>query len=257
MATKTGAAHPGENKSHDVSGEARNENARFARGDAEHDDDKRDEASLDAKVLAKASDKKALRRKTPRKGESGDRAERTRPSAGAMVAVGAAGVAVGVAAMIGRKVAVQAPTALAGDWDVALAAEHAAVIKIFDALENTTIKNVGRRMLMLVQLKHALGKHTLQEENVIYPALRDAGQVDEADALNHDHGYVKQYLYEMETCPKDSESFLDIVRKFRVDFEKHAREEEVTLFPLLKAESSPEMNRKLTMMMNKEGFKLA
>ena len=178
-------------------------------------------------------------------------------STGALLGAAAAGVAVGVAAMIGRKIVVQAPTALAGDWDAALAVEHAAIIKIFDALETTTIKNTGKRTMMLAQLKHALAKHALQEENVIYPALRDAGQTEAADGLNQDHGYVKQYLYELENCPKSSEQFLGILRKFRTDLEKHVRQEEDQLFPALKAQLPPEMNNKLTIAMNKEGFKLA
>ncbi len=174
-----------------------------------------------------------------------------------LIVAGAAGVAIGVAAMIGRKVAVQAPTLLAGDWDKALAAEHAAVIKVFDAIEATTRKNTTRRTVLLAQLKHALAKHALQEENAVYPALRDSGKSDAADHLNHDHGYVKQYLYELRNCPKDSERFMEIVRKFRTDLEQHVREEEDTLFPALKASLSAEDNKMLTMAMNKEGFKLA
>jgi hemerythrin superfamily protein len=176
---------------------------------------------------------------------------------GALWGAAAAGVAVGVAAMIGRKVAVQAPTALAGDWDAALAAEHAAVDKLFDALEQTTTKNTTKRTMLLAQLKHALAKHALQEENVIYPALRDAGQVEAADSLNKDHGYVKQYLYELDHCSKDSTSFLAIVSRFRTDLEKHVREEEDVLFPELKAQLSSEANKKMTFAMNREGFKLA
>ncbi len=178
-------------------------------------------------------------------------------STGALWGAAAAGVAVGVAAMIGRKVAVQAPTALAGDWDAALAAEHLAVSKLFDALENTTSKNTTKRAMLLAQLKHALAKHALQEENTIYPALRDTGQTEAADSLNKDHGYVKQYLYELENCPRDSDAFLSILRRFRADLDKHVREEEDDLFPGLKAQLSPEANRKLTFAMNKEGFKLA
>ena len=169
----------------------------------------------------------------------------------------AAGVAVGVAAMIGRKVAVQAPTALAGDWDIALAAEHKAVMKIFDIFEETTSQNTTKRTLLLTQLKHALAKHALQEENTIYPALRDIGKTEEADSLNKDHGYVKQYLYELDNCPRASDTFLAILRRFRTDLEKHVREEEDTLFPGLKAQLSLEANKKLTFAMNREGFKLA
>lgn len=178
-------------------------------------------------------------------------------SKGALWGAAAAGVAVGVAAMIGRKVAVQAPTALAGDWDQALAAEHAAVSKIFDSLEGTTVKNTTKRTVLLAQLKHALAKHAIQEENTIYPALRDAGEAEAADGLNKDHGYVKQYLYELENCPRDSETFLSILGRFRADLDKHVREEEDQLFPALKAKLSNETNRKLTFAMNKEGFKLA
>jgi len=178
-------------------------------------------------------------------------------SSGALWGVAAAGVAVGVAAMIGRKIAVQAPTALAGDWDKALAAEHAAVIKLFDAMEATTSANTGKRTALLGMMKHALGKHAMQEENVIYPALRDSGNVEAADHLNHDHGYVKQYLYELENCPKDSDEFLVILGKFRTEIERHVREEEDELYPAMKAMISEDETKKLTAMMNKEGFKLA
>jgi iron-sulfur cluster repair protein YtfE (RIC family) len=187
----------------------------------------------------------------------GTQAKDTRNSSGALWGAAAAGVAVGVAAMIGRKVAVQAPTALAGDWDAALAAEHKMVIKLFDAIEATTNESTGKRTILLAQLKHALAKHALQEENVIYPALRESGQAEAADHLNHDHGYVKQHLYELDNCPKNSDRFLSIVRKFRSELEKHVREEEDKLFPALKAQLDAVTNKKLTLAMNKEGFKLA
>ena len=176
---------------------------------------------------------------------------------GAMIGAAAAGVAVGLMANLGRKTAVQAPTYLAGDWDEALAAEHAATLKLFDALQATTEKNTTKRSMLLMQLKHALAKHALQEENVIYPALRDAGQTEQADHLNHDHGYVKQYLYDLENMPKESPAFLAKVAEFRAAIEEHAGEEESTIFPSLKAKLSPEKNKALTAMMNKEGFKLA
>ena len=205
-------------------------------------------ATTDTSEKTKATPRRSANKPAPKNEASGT---------GALWGAAAAGVAVGVAAMIGRKVAVQAPTALAGDWDVALAAEHTAVSKLFDGLESTTTENTTKRAMMLAQLKHALAKHAMQEENTIYPALRDAGKAEEADSLNKDHGYVKQYLYELDNCPKDSDSFLSILRRFRADLDKHVREEEDDLFPALKAQLSPEANKKLTFAMNKEGFKLA
>lgn len=178
-------------------------------------------------------------------------------STGALIGAAAAGVAVGLMANLGRKAAVQAPTAMAGDWDEALKAEHTATLKLFDVLESTTEKNTTKRSMLLMQLKHALAKHALQEENAVYPALREAGQVDQADHLNKDHGYVKQYLYDLENMPKESPAFLAKVREFRRQIEEHASEEENQIFPQLKAKLSPEKNKALTAMMNKEGFKLA
>lgn len=178
-------------------------------------------------------------------------------STGALIGAAAAGMAVGLFANLGRKAAVQAPTALAGDWDEALAAEHAATLKLFDALQATTEKNSTKRSMLLMQLKHALAKHALQEENAVYPALRDGGQKEQADHLNHDHGYVKQFLYDLGNMPKDSPAFLTKVADFRAAIEEHVAEEENSIFPALKAKLSPEMNKALTLAMNKEGFKLA
>lgn len=176
------------------------------------------------------------------------------------VAVGvaaAAGIVAGLAANVGRKVAVQAASGLSGDWFDALKTEHAMAIKIFDAIQSTTDKQKAKRSTLLMTLKHALGKHAFQEENVIYPALRNAGDTEIADELNDDHGYVKQYLYDLENLPKDSPLFLAKVAQFRADLEKHVREEEDEIFPSLQARLSEDENKKLTLMMNKEGFKLA
>jgi len=195
--------------------------------------------------------------KTKQTGGKGDSSPALPTGTTALLGAAAAGVAVGVAAMIGRKVMVQAPTMMAGDWDAALAAEHTAVSKLFDAMEATTSTNTAKRTMLLAQMKHALAKHALQEENTIYPALRDTGEVEAADSLNRDHGYVKQYLYELENAPKEGDNFLEIVGRFRADLDKHIREEEDELFPSLKAKLSVEANKKLTAAMNKEGFKLA
>lgn len=178
-------------------------------------------------------------------------------SLGLLAGTAAAGAALGVLAMLGRKAAVQAPTALAGNWDEALALEHKAVLKVFDALEATADSATTKRSLLLMNLKHALTKHAVEEENVIYPALRDAGRRDEADQLNKEHGYVKQYLYELENMPNNSPEFLATVRKFRADIEHHMKEEEDDLFPSLRSQLSEEKNKLLTATMNKEGFKVA
>ena len=176
---------------------------------------------------------------------------------GALIAVGAAGLAIGLAANVARKFAVQAPTMLSGEWDQALAAEHKLTLKVFDALEATTEKNTTKRSTLLMNLKHMLAKHALEEENVVYPALRDIGDTESADHLNNDHGYVKQYLYDLSAIPKDSPAWIVKLRQFRSDIERHMREEETDLFPKLKGRLSAEKNHELTALVNKEGLKLA
>jgi hemerythrin superfamily protein len=178
-------------------------------------------------------------------------------SLGVIAGAAAGGAALGLLAMLGRKAAVQAPSALAGNWDDALKAEHKAVLKVFDTLEATDDKATIRRNMLLAHIKHALVKHAIEEENVIYPALREAGKTEQADELNAEHGYVKQFLYELENMPSTSPKWLEKVKEFRAALEKHIREEEDTLFPELRAQLSEEKNKALTHAMNKEGFKVA
>ena len=196
-------------------------------------------------------------RSTTRSNNARGKASSGGTSTGAILGAAAAGLAVGLAANVARKLAVQSPTLLGGEWDQALASEHKLTLKVFDALEATTEANTTKRAMLLMNLKHMLAKHALEEENVIYPALRETGDTEAADHLNNDHGYVKQYLYELGELPKDSPAFIAKVRQFRADIEKHMKEEEDILFPRLKGKISPEKNKELTGLMNKEGLKLA
>lgn len=177
----------------------------------------------------------------------------------ATIAAGAAaaGLFVGVAANFVRKAIVQAPTALAGDWSEALATEHKMTLAIFDKIEETSEAQTSKRAFLLMQLKHALAKHALEEENAIYAALRDNGQTEEADKLNGDHGYVKQYLYDLTVMAKDSPAWIAKVAEFRRRIETHMREEESEIFPALRNSLSDEQNQQLFAAMNKEGLKIA
>ena len=177
-------------------------------------------------------------------------------NAGTLLGVAAAGAAAGFAANLGRKFVIQFATGR-GDWFESLKNEHEMVLKIFDKMEATRDDQTMMRSLLLTQLKHALGKHALEEENVIYPALRDANEASDADHLNHDHGYVKTYLYELDTMDNDSPEWKAKVREFRAMTEKHIREEEDRIFPDFHSSLSEEQNKKLTSAMHKEGMKLA
>ena len=178
-------------------------------------------------------------------------------NAGVLVGAAVAGAAVGLAANMGRKLFVQFSSGAAGDWFEALKTEHEMTLAIFDKIEATDDDQTMMRSHLLAKLKYALSKHAIQEEMVIYPALRQASETDEADDLTSDHGYVKTYLYELETLANDDPQWIARVRDFRTMIEEHMREEENDIFPRLRDQLSEEQNAKLTSMMNKEGFKFA
>ena len=169
----------------------------------------------------------------------------------------AAGLTAGLAANVVRKIFVQAPTFAAGEWDAALAAEHAATLKLFDAIQATEDKHKARRSILLTQIAHALAKHAIEEENAVYATLRTHGQVAEADKLNGDHGYVKQYLFELGNMATDHPLFLAKIGDFRAMLEEHMRAEEEKIFPKLRGLLSAEENARLTKAMNMEGLKIA
>jgi hemerythrin superfamily protein len=176
---------------------------------------------------------------------------------GVLLGAAVAGAAVGLAANMGRKLFVQMTSGVSGDWLDALKTEHAMTLAIFDKIETTDDSQTTQRSALLAKLKYALTKHSLQEENVIYPALRQANSTYDADHLEEDHGYVKTYLYELETMAKDSPEWLARVRDFRQMIQTHMREEEDEIFPKFRELLSEEQNSRITAMMHKEGFKFA
>ena len=181
----------------------------------------------------------------------------TNASTGVLVGAAMAGAAVGIAANVGRKLFVQFTSGATGDWLDALKTEHAMTLAIFDKIEATDDKQTMMRSHLLMKLKYALTKHAIEEENVVYPALRQANSAHDADALTAEHGYVKTYLYELENMPKNSPEWLARVRDFRTMIQEHIRMEEDEVFPAFRNVMSAEQNARLTTLMNKEGFKVA
>lgn len=177
--------------------------------------------------------------------------------AGVLAAAAVAGAAVGLAANYGRKLVVQNMAGAAGDWAEALAAEHQAVLALFDKLEATGDEQTWIRAHTLTRIRNALGKHALEEENVIYPALREANEAHDADALNAEHGYIKTYLFELDNMPKAGPAWLARVCEFRAMLQEHMRMEEDEVFPAFRAGLTDEQSAKLTAAMMREGMKLA
>jgi hypothetical protein len=217
------------------------------------------EADMATKTGDKQSDKSGGGRKEngPSSGNEGTGFGWGSGNTGVLMGAAMAGAAVGIAANVGRKLFVQFTSGATGDWFDALKTEHAMTLAIFDKIEATDDSQGITRGALLTKLKYALSKHAHQEENVVYPALRQANQTHDADALNAEHGYVKTYLYELETLPNTSPEWLARVKDFRAMIEEHMRMEENEVFPAFQKMLTPEQNARITSLMNKEGFKVA
>ena len=170
----------------------------------------------------------------------------------------AAGAAIGIGANWARKFLQQKSESMmaGGEWDQILALEHKAVLVKFDLLLATDDSDTGKRASLVKIIHYALNKHDHQEEQVVYPALREANETVDADHLEHEHGYVKTFLYRLENMAKDSPEFLPTVREFRDLISEHAKMEEEQVYPRFKESLDDKQNAKITMLMNKEGMKM-
>lgn len=189
-----------------------------------------------------------------RSGSQGDSAFSWGNNAGPMLGAALAGAAIGFAANYGRKFLMQGLEAQAGDWDEILAMEHDAAMAIFDKMLATDETQTFKRGMLLMKLTHALDKHAHQEEMVVYPALREANEAHDADALENDHGYVKTFLYELNQMGSEAPNWLEKVREFRALVSKHAHLEEEQVFPRFKQGLSEDQNAKITSLVNRDGF---
>ncbi|WP_394999755.1 hemerythrin domain-containing protein [Sphingomonas sp.] len=178
-------------------------------------------------------------------------------TAGALLSAAVAGAAVIVAASLGRKMIVQGRSGTAGDWDEVLAAEHRMSLAIFDKMLATDETQKIKRGMLLTKLTHALDKHAHEEEMVVYPALREANEKADANQLEHEHGEVKTYLFKLGEMATDAPLWLETVREFRDSLARHTRLEEDEVFPRFKAEITPEQNKHITSLVNKDGFLMA
>lgn len=178
-------------------------------------------------------------------------------STGALAGAAVGGALLAVAANFGRKFAVQGLGAINGNWADSLAAEHKAVLALFDKLLETEDDQTTRRGLLLMQIGHALDKHAYAEEHVVYPCLREDNFRAEAELLEKEHGEVKTYLHRLHNLAKDHPEWVGIVAEFRDSIARHMRMEEDEVFPKLRADIGEEMDARITKEVNKAGFMMA
>src|SRR5215204_2888143 len=172
-------------------------------------------------------------------------------STGAIAGAALGGAALAIAANLGRKFLTQAMSSSHGNWAESLAAEHEAVLMIFDKMLDTDDTQTMQRKMLLMKLGYALDKHSYAEEHVVYPALREANETADAEGLENEHGEVKEFLYRLHHMAADDPAWLDTVEQFRTSVEAHAKMEEEQVFPRLRSEIDEELDDRITKEVNR------
>lgn len=181
----------------------------------------------------------------------------TRAQIGMTLGAAAAGILIGLAGSMGRKVAVQSVASHNREWDEVLQLEHRSVEALLETLMETDNSETGKRTTLLAKIKHALMKHAIEEENAIYPAMRRIDAQEDGDSLFEDHAEIKKALYDLDRMDKSDVTFLTRVRDMADLISRHVQEEEGNLFPRLKRAMTAEETKLASAKVWKEGLKLA
>jgi hemerythrin superfamily protein len=208
-------------------------------------------------MATRTQNRTSNRTASTRSGGDGSSAFSFSDNAGPIIAAALGGAAIGLAANYGRKFLVQGLEASIGDWDEILAAEHDAALAIFDKMLTTDETQTFKRKMLLMKLTHALDKHAHAEEMVVYPALREANEMSDADNFETEHGYIKTFIYELNELGADAPNWLEKVREFRKLVSEHAHMEEEQVFPRFKRAMDEEQNARITSLVNRDGFWMA
>lgn len=110
--------------------------------------------------------------------------------------------------------------------------DHEKVSGIFEKLEPTTERAQKTREELFTQLKQELDIHAQIEEQIFYPAIKDADETHEITLEAYEeHAVVKRLLTELEAEPKETEEWKAKLTVLKENVEHHVEEEEDEMFP--------------------------
>jgi iron-sulfur cluster repair protein YtfE (RIC family) len=170
--------------------------------------------------------------------------------------VAALGVVAGLALSRSKQTAMKAVMALTGDWERQLKAEHGAIRKLLKAMVDAELTDAARRAELLEALDDVLTRHSIEEEKVIYPALRAAGSSTASALLFADHGEMKTMVRALQELPPADPAWNEAAKALRQLFLRHVKQEE-ELFPLLHQLGDKTRNKALTQLVRREAVRLS
>jgi hemerythrin superfamily protein len=122
-----------------------------------------------------------------------------------------------------------------------LTTDHREVDELFAKIEAQPVGDSRRRELV-DELTVELVRHSVAEEQYLYPAVREhvEGGAALADKELHDHAGVEELLKDLEGRDADDARFDPLVAQLKREVTEHVSDEENRLFPLLAAACTPE-----------------
>lgn len=129
-----------------------------------------------------------------------------------------------------------------------LKADHKKVKGLLEDLQKTTERGPGKRKKLLAQVRTELEVHTTIEEEIFYPAFRDAVEKKEDRVMFfeavEEHQVVKFVLPDISKTDPSTEKFGAKAKVLKELVMHHAKEEEKEMFPSAKkALSSDELEQ--------------
>lgn len=125
-----------------------------------------------------------------------------------------------------------------------LANDHQQTDRLLKQLQAAT--QSAEQQWLFRELRHELEAHTRVEEEIFYPALRDAQgsdiRIDEAVA---DHETIRSLLLQMEQATPESSGWVQSLEELKSKIEHHVQEEERELFPKAQSLLAPQVQDNL------------
>jgi hemerythrin superfamily protein len=131
--------------------------------------------------------------------------------------------------------------------------DHRDFLSTLQEMEQTGPGHMGSRSKQFLKLKRGLGKHSLAEEDIVYPLLGemvDGGK--EIRDLYNEHADIKIRLFELEQLLKADAEWTWQVRGLLDLIDRHAKEEEEVQFPKLRRAMDEQRLRSLSSQIHRE-----
>ena len=118
-----------------------------------------------------------------------------------------------------------------------LKTDHDDVADLFGQYEKVKNRDESKKADLIDQICTALSLHAQIEEEIFYPAARNALEEDGEELLDEaevEHGSIKSLVEQLEIMSPDDELCNSTVKVLSEYVEHHVKEEEGKIFPMLK-----------------------